>query len=40
MPVALGLCVSMVMVQNENVAAVVLAFDNSECDQCVFKKSF
>jgi len=28
------------MVQNESVAAVVLAFDNSECDQCVFKKLF
>jgi hypothetical protein len=32
MPVTLGLCVSVVMVQNGNVAAVILAFDNSECD--------
>ena len=29
MPVTLQLCVFMVMVQNENAAAVVLAFDNS-----------
>jgi hypothetical protein len=32
MPVTLGLCVSVAMVQNKNVAKVVLAFDNFECD--------